>query len=99
MIVKPMNPETRRQFDRWLWRERISRIMDFGLPVGIGVGLFVGLIWLLGHGGPAWIGLTIAAALAKPALMVIRVLERRRRRKQTDGRGHRMSAVLTAAKC
>jgi hypothetical protein len=86
MIAEPMNPETRRQFDRWLWRERISRIMDFGVPVGIGVALFAGLIWLRSHGGPAWIGLTIAAAaaLAKPALMVIRVLEKRRRRKKMD---------------
>jgi len=86
MIVKPMNPETRRQFDRWLWRERISRIIDLGLPVGVGIALFVGLIWLRSHGGPAWIGLAIAAAaaLAKPALMVIRVLEKRRRRKKME---------------
>ena len=86
MIVRPMNPETRRQFDRWLWRERISRLMDLALPVGIGVVLFVGLIWLRTNGGPAWIGLAIAgaAALAKPALMVIRVLEKRRRRQQMD---------------
>ena len=86
MIVGPMNPETRRQFDRWLWRERISRIMDFGAPVAIGVVLFIGLIWLRTHGGPAWIGLAIAgaAALAKPALMVARVLEKRRRRKPLD---------------
>lgn len=86
MIVKPMNPETRRRFDRWLWRERISRIMEFGLPLGIGVGLFVGLIWLRSHDGPAWIGVAIAGAtaLAKPALMVIRVVEKRGRRKQMD---------------
>ncbi len=82
----PMSPEKRRQFDRLLWRERIGRMLEIAPPIVIGVGLFVGLIWLRAHGGPAWIGLTIAggAALAKPALMVIRVLEKRRRRKQLD---------------
>jgi hypothetical protein len=86
MIVKPMNPETRRQFDRWLWRERISRIMDLGLPVGVGIALFVSMFWLRSHGGPAWIGLAIAAvaALAKPTLMVIRVVEKRRHQKKME---------------
>jgi hypothetical protein len=81
-----MNPETRRQFDRWLRRERISRIMDIAPPAVIAVGLVVGVIWLRGPGGPPWIGLALAgaAALAKPALMAIRVLENRRRRKQMD---------------
>jgi hypothetical protein len=81
-----MAPERQRQFGRLLWRERMARMLEIASAVGIGVGLFAGLLWLRGHGGPAWIGLTLAgaAALAKPALIVIRVLETRRRRKQWD---------------
>ncbi len=81
----PMSPERRRQFDRLLWRERIGRMLKIAPPIVIGVGLFVGFIWLQ-NGGPAWIGLVLAgaAALAKPALMVLRVLEKRRSRNRLD---------------
>jgi hypothetical protein len=76
----PMSPEGRRQADRLLWRERIGRMLKIAPPIVIGGGLFVGLIWLRMHGGPGWIalGLAGAAALSKPALMVLRVLEKRR---------------------
>ncbi len=82
----PMSPEKRRQFGRLLWRERIGRMLKIAPPIVIGVGLFVGFIWLQTHGGPAWIGLVLAgtAALAKPALMVLRVLEKRRSRNRLD---------------
>ena len=55
-------------------------------PLVIGIGLVIGLIWLWRHGGPTWIGLVLVGvtALAKPALMVMRVLEKRRRRKLLD---------------
>ena len=76
----PMSPERRRQFDRLLWRERIGRMLKLAPPIVIGGGLFVGLIWLRTHGGPGWTGVLLAgaAALPKPALMVLRVLEKRR---------------------
>lgn len=82
----PMDPQKRRQFERLLWRERFIRMMDIAPAIAVGGGLFVGFYWLRGHGGPPWIGLALAgaAALAKPALMVMRVLEQRRRRKQMD---------------
>ena len=79
MIVVPMSPEKRRRFDRILWRERVVRTLEIALPIVIGGGIFIALIWLQSRGGPAWIGLTLAsAALAKPVLVVIRVLEKRR---------------------
>jgi len=82
----PMSVEKRRQFDRLLGRERIGRMLEIAPPIVIGVGLFVGLIWLRTHGGPAWIGLVLAgaAALAKPALMALRVPEKRRSRNRLD---------------
>lgn len=82
----PMSPERQRQFNRLLWRERVGRILKIAPPVAIGGGLLVGVMWLRTHGAPAWIGLTLAgaAALAKPALMVNRVLQTRRRRKEMD---------------
>ena len=81
-----MSPEKKRQFDRLLRRERVRRTLDTAVPVGIGAGLLIGIIWLRDHGGPAWIGLALAivAALAKPALIVLRVLEKRRNRNQLD---------------
>ncbi len=77
-----MIDEKRRQFHRLLWGERIGRMLKITPPIVIGGGLFVGLIWLRTHGGPGWIGLVLAgaAALPKPALMVLRVLEKRRSR-------------------
>lgn len=78
----PMSPERRREFDRLLRRERMKRVLRVGPPVLIGAGLLSGLLWLRMHGGPAWIGLVLAgsAALAKPALFVVRYLDRRRRK-------------------
>jgi hypothetical protein len=86
MIVMPMSPERQREFNRLLWRERIGRMLRIAPPVVVGGGLLVGLMWLRTHGGPAWIGLTLggAAALAKPVLMVNRVLQARRRRKEME---------------
>ncbi len=86
MIVMPMSPERQREFDRLLRRERIGRMLRIAPPLVIGGGFLVGLMWLRTHGGPAWIGLTLggAAALAKPALLVNRLLQARRRRKEGD---------------
>jgi hypothetical protein len=86
MIVMPMSPERQRQFNRLLRRERVGRVLKVAPPVVIGGGLMVGLMWLRTHGAPVWVGLTLggAAALAKPALMVSRVLRTRRRRKEMD---------------
>jgi hypothetical protein len=86
MIAMPMSPERQRQFTRLLWRERVGRMLKIAPPVAIGGGLLVGLLWLRTHGGPPWVGLTLggAAALAKPALMVTRILRARRRRKEMD---------------
>lgn len=82
----PMSPERQREFDRLLRRERIGRMLRIAPPLVIGGGFLVGLMWLRTHGGPAWIGLTLggAAALAKPALLVNRLLQARRRRKEGD---------------
>jgi hypothetical protein len=76
----PVNPEMQRQFDRFLWRERIIRTLVIAPPLVIGIGLVIGLIWLWSQGGPTWIGLVLAGvtALAKPALVVMRVIEKRR---------------------
>ena len=76
----PMSPDKRRRFDRILRRKRVVRTLEIAPPIIIGTSLFVGLGWLWSHGGPAWIGLALAGAtaLAKPALIVIRVLESRR---------------------
>jgi hypothetical protein len=81
-----MSPERQREFDRLLRRQRVGRMLERASPFVIGIGLFAGLIWLRTHGSTAWIGLTITAAagLAKPALMAIRVRERRRRRDRMD---------------
>ncbi|MCI0431122.1 MAG: hypothetical protein L0210_11345 [Rhodospirillales bacterium] len=82
----PMILEKRRQFECLLWRERIGWVLQVAPPFVIGGGLVVGLIWLRAHGSPAWIGLVLAgaAALAKPALMMLRVLEKRRSRNRLD---------------
>jgi hypothetical protein len=86
MTAMPMSPERQRQFNRLLWRERVDRMLRIAPPVVIGGGLVVGVMWLRTHGAPVWVGLTLgsAAALAKPALMVTRVLRARRRRKEMD---------------
>ena len=81
-----MSPERQRRFDRLPWRERIGRLIEMAPPFAIGAALLLGLLWLRIHGGPAWTGLTIAAAaaFAKPALMMLRVLETRRRGRDLD---------------
>lgn len=78
----PMSPERRREFERLLRRERMKRVLQVGPPVLIGAGLLGGLLWLRTHGGPPWIALLLAggAALAKPALFVVRYLDRRKQR-------------------
>lgn len=82
----PTSPEKRREFDRLLRRERISRMLDIAPPIAIGGGLFCGLIWMRSHGGPPWISLLLAgsAALAKPAIFVVRMMERRRKQNKLD---------------
>ena len=82
----PMTPERQREFERLLRRERMKRVLQVGPPVLIGAGLLSGLLWLRMHGGPPWIGLLLAggAALAKPALFVVRYLDRRRQRDEME---------------
>jgi L-asparagine transporter-like permease len=79
MTAMPISPAKRRQFDRILRRERVVRTLEIAPAIIIGTGVFLGLGWLWSHGGPA-IGLALAGAtaLAKPTLIVIRVLESRR---------------------
>jgi hypothetical protein len=85
MIVMPMNPKQRRQLDRVPRREWVVQTLEIALPIVIGAGIFIALVWLRSRGGPTWMGLTLAAAaLAKPALVVIRVLEKRRFRSPLD---------------
>ena len=78
----PMTPERRREFERLLRRERMKRVLELGPPVLIGAGLLSGVLWLRMHGGPPWIGLVLAggAAFAKPAVLLVRYLDRRRQR-------------------
>jgi hypothetical protein len=81
-----MTPERRREFERLLRRERMKRVLQVGPPVLIGAGLLSGLLWLRAHGGPPWIGLLLAggAALAKPALFLVRYFDRRRQRDEME---------------
>ena len=76
MIVLSMNPEHRR-IPRPEW---VVQTLEVALPIVIGAATFVVLVWLRSRGGPTWFGLTLAgaAALGKPALVVMRVLEKRR---------------------
>jgi len=82
----PMNPEQRRPLDRIPRREWVVQTLEIALPIVIGAAIFVALVWLGSRGGPTWFGLTLAgaAALGKPALVVIRVLEKRRFRSPLD---------------
>jgi len=86
MIAMPMSPDKRRRFDRILRRDRVVQTLEIALPIVIGAVIFVTLVWLRSRGGPTWFGLTLAgaAALGKPALVVIRVLEKRRFRSPLD---------------
>ncbi len=82
----PMSPERRREFDRLLRRERLRRTLQIGPPVLAGAGILAGLFWLRAHGGAPWIGLVLAggAAVAKPAVLLVRYFERRRERDRLD---------------
>jgi hypothetical protein len=82
----PMSPERRREFEQLLRRERAKRLLQAGPPVLIGAGLLSGLLWLRMHGGPPWIGLLLAgtAAFAKPAILFVRYLDRRRQRDRME---------------
>jgi hypothetical protein len=74
MIVMPMNPERRRRRNRVPQREWVVQTLE------------IALVWLRSRGGPTWFDLTFAgaAALGKPVLVMIRVLEKRRFRNPLD---------------
>ena len=82
----PMNPEQRRPLRRVPPREWVVETLAIALPIVIGAAAFAAPVWLGSRGGSTWFGLTLAgaAALAKPALVVMCVLEERRLRSPPD---------------